>query len=118
VLRITTVLAGTSLAVATAFAPPAHAVLVNAQCVGSVTNTVGNMYAGLAAGVAVIPTTATHTLRCYATVNGVEQSSTPVASGSVVITVAGPITLVAGPLDPKELCTEVDGVTVGACVPL
>jgi hypothetical protein len=69
-------------------------------------------FTGAAYGAAVFDDEATHALRCYVTVNGVERSSTPTGTGTGVVVTAGQVTY-EDDFDVVALCTEVDGVTTG-----
>jgi hypothetical protein len=70
-------------------------------------------FTGVAYGVAVFDDAATHTLRCYVTVDGVERATTPAGSGTGGVVTAGQVTYDSPEGADAALCTEVDGVTTG-----
>jgi hypothetical protein len=114
------VLAATVAATLSAGSPVAHAAVVRSGC-GSAsfaqeTVTGQDTYTGVAYGYAVFDDQGSHTLRCYITVDGVEQSSTPTQSGSATVATAGQVTYSAAEGATVDLCTEIDGVTV-SCGP-
>jgi hypothetical protein len=114
-----TIVAATAVAALALSAPVAHAATVRADCgfdaVAQETLTGGeDTFTGAAYGYAVFDDQDTHTLRCYVTVDGVEQSSTPTASGRTLVTTKGPVTYTAGWDTVVALCTEVDDLA--SCV--
>jgi hypothetical protein len=97
-------------------APVAGAAVVRAECgfqtVAQETLTGGqDRFTGAAYGQLMSDDRATHTLRCYVTVDGVERASTPTATGTGVVVAAGRVTFDAPELAVVALCTEADGVT-------
>jgi hypothetical protein len=101
-------------------APIAHAGVVQAACrfnaVAQETATGGeNTFQGAAYGYAAFDDQGPHTLRCYVTVDGAEQATTPTGSGSVFVQTSGQVTYVAAEGTTVAICTEVDTVTTG-CV--
>jgi hypothetical protein len=75
-------------------------------------------FTGAAYGYALFEDTSAHTVRCYVTVDGVEQATTPTGSGTTFVTTAGTVTYNAAEGSAVALCTEIDGETVecGAAV--
>jgi hypothetical protein len=93
---------------------PAHAAPVRAHCAyvaaaqSAVTGS-AESFAGFAFGYAAFDDLGPHTLRCYVTVNGVEQvPGTLTGAGNVVVPTAGPVGYQAAEADTVELCAEVD----------
>jgi hypothetical protein len=112
------VLAATVAATLTAGAPVAHAAPVRAECgfgaVAQETVTGGqDTYTGTAYGYAVFDDLNVHTLRCYVTVDGAEQASTPTGSGQVLVHTEGLLTYNAPEGSDVDVCTEIDSQTVG-----
>jgi hypothetical protein len=110
-------LAGVAAGMLALNAPIAHAAVVQSRCGFNSLSSEGvtggqNTFTGGAYGIAVFDDQATHTLRCYVTVDGVEQSSTPTGSGTAVVTSQGQVTYNAAEGASVELCTEIDGHTV------
>jgi hypothetical protein len=88
-------------------APVAHAATVAAGCSLGHTGRAETA----AAGFAVFDDQGTHTLRCYVTVDGAEQATTPVATGTGAVVTAGPVSYDASSWSTVAVCAEVDGVT-------
>lgn len=88
-------------------APAAHAALVASGCGLGHTGATDTA----AAGYAVFDDQGSHTLRCYVTVDGTEQATTPTATGTGVVVTAGPVSYDASPWSALAVCAEVDGVT-------
>jgi hypothetical protein len=116
-------LAGLAVGMTALNAPVAHAAVVRAECgfdaAAQATVTGGGAQAtftGAAWCVVTFDDGNGHTVRGYITVDGVEQASTPTASGSVVVIAAGQVTYNAPEGSTVDLCTEIDGVTV-SCGP-
>jgi hypothetical protein len=110
-------LAATVAASLTVATPAAHAAVVREGCgfdsLAQETLTGGqDTFTGAAFGYAVFDDQGSHTLRCYVTVDGSEQASTPTGSGSVVVTTQGQVTYTAPGGSSVEICTEIDGTTV------
>jgi hypothetical protein len=83
------------------------------QAVAVATVTGGQQtFAGAARGHAVFTDRASHTLRCYVAVDGVEQSSTPEVRADLSVGTAGRVTYYAAEGATTDLCTVLDGVTV------
>jgi hypothetical protein len=97
--------------------PAAHAGVVRSACQADTTDVdtaigSGDTYTGYAYGYAVFDDQATHTLRCYVTVDGTEVDSTGTGTGVGVVVAQSQVTYVAAEYSWVELCTEIDGVTV------
>jgi hypothetical protein len=113
-------LAGVAVGMMALNAPIAHAAVVRSGCgfdANSQSTVTGeNTFTGVAYGYAVFDDQGTHTLRCYITVDGVEQASTVPGSGSVFVTTSGTVTYSAAEGAHVEECTEIDGnlVSCGA----
>ena len=102
-------------------APVAHADAPTASCgFDSVqqTDATGQNYEGAAYGYAV-HTDGPISIRCYVTVNGSEEDSTPTGSGTNVATTAGRVQFAATETDDVRLCAEVTahGTTTTTCDP-
>jgi hypothetical protein len=69
-------------------------------------------FEGSSYGYAAFAGQGTHTLRCRLMVDGVEQASTPLRSGSGVVRTAAALTYHAPEGATVDLCTEVDGATL------
>jgi hypothetical protein len=114
-------LAGVAVGMMALNAPIAHAAVVRSGCgfdsVAQETVTGGqDTFTGGAYGYAVFDDQGTHTLRCYVTVDGVEQATTPTQSGTAFVATAGQVTYNAAEGATVDLCTEIDGATV-SCGP-
>jgi hypothetical protein len=111
------VLAATVAAAVAVGVPDAHAAVVRAGCgfdsISQATVTGEETFTGEAYGYAVFDDQGTHSLRCYVTVDGSEQATTPTQSGSAFVSTAGQVTYSAAEGSQVELCTEVDGSTTG-----
>jgi hypothetical protein len=110
-------LAGVAVGMMALNAPIAHAAVVRSGCgfdaVAQETATGGqNTFTGGAYGYAVFDDQGTHTLRCYITVDGVEQATTPTGSGTGVVTVSAQVTYNAADGASVDECTEIDGVLI------
>jgi hypothetical protein len=102
-------------------APVAHAAVVRSGCgfdsVAQETVTGGqDTFTGGAYGYAIFDDQGTHTLRCYVTVDGAEQATTPTQSGTAFVATTGQVTYNAPEGATVDLCTEIDGATV-SCGP-
>jgi hypothetical protein len=111
------VLAAVVAASLTAGVPAAHAARVRSACgfatLAQETATGGrDTFTGVAYGYAVFDDQDTRALRCYVTVDGSEQASTPTGTGSVVVSTQGQVTYSASDGSNVALCTEIDGVTI------
>jgi hypothetical protein len=96
--------------------PTASAGVVRSDCAfGTVSQQVvtgSDLYTGAAYGHAMFDDQGTHSLRCYVTVYGTEQASTPTGTGTLAVTTVGSVTFAAPDGADVALCTEIDGVTV------
>jgi hypothetical protein len=111
-------LAGVAAGMLALNAPIAHAAVVQSRCGFETLSSEGvtggqDTFTGGAYGIAIFDDTSSHTLRCYVTVDGVEQASTPTGSGTAVVTTEGQVTYNAAEGASVSLCTEIDGQTVG-----
>jgi hypothetical protein len=112
-------LAASAVALMAIGAPTAHAAVVRSGCgfdsLSQDTATGQNTFTGGAYGYAIFDDQGTHTLRCYVTVDGVPApgGSTTPGSGTGFVATAGPVTYTAADGASVDLCTEIDGVTVG-----
>jgi hypothetical protein len=114
----TLVLAATIAASLTVGGPEAHAAVVRAEChIGATaqeTLTGGqDTFTGAGYGYALFDDQGSHTLRCYVTVDGSEVTTTPTGSGSAFVHTEGQVTYNAPEGSTVEVCTEIDGVTIG-----
>jgi hypothetical protein len=106
-LLVATVAAGLTAA-------PAHAAPLAAHCAYAAAAVhdgaaSADSYAGVAYGYAAFDDLGPHTLRCYVTVNGVEQSpATLTAAGNALVRTAGPVSYLATDTDVVALCADVD----------
>jgi hypothetical protein len=112
-----TMLVATSVAMLAVTGPISHAApaaLVHAGCgfesIAEETVT-GDTYTGAVYGYAVFADHGTHTLRCFITVDGVDQGGVS-ASGTVFVAGAGTVAYNAVEDETVELCTEIDGTLV------
>jgi hypothetical protein len=111
------VLAAVVAASLTTPAPVAHAGIVRSGCAFEAVaeeNVTGGQdtFTGAGYGYALFDDAGTHLLRCYVTVDGVEQASTPTESGTGMVVTSGQMTYNAAEGATVDLCTEVDGVTI------
>jgi hypothetical protein len=110
------VLVATVAASLTVSAPVSHAAVVRSGCgidsLAQETLTGENTFTGGAYGYAVFDDQGTHTLRCYVTVDGVEQATTATDTGSTFLHVQGEVSYSAAEGADVEECTEIDGQTV------
>jgi hypothetical protein len=116
-------LAGVAVGMMALNAPIAHAAVIRSGCgfdsVAQETATGGqDTFTGGAYGYAAFDDQATHTLRCYVTVDGVPAAggSTAPQSGTGFVATAGQVTYFAAEGSSVDLCTEIDGVTL-SCGP-
>jgi hypothetical protein len=110
-------LAGVAVGMMALNAPIAHAAVVRSGCgfdaIAQETATGGqDTFTGGAYGYALFDDQGTHTLRCYVTVDGVEQATTPTGSGVGFVTAQGQVTYNAAEGATVDECTEIDGVTI------
>jgi hypothetical protein len=110
-------LAGVAVGMMALNAPIAHAAVVRSGCgfdaIAQETATGGqDTFTGGAYGYAIFDDQGTHTLRCYVTVDGVEQATTPTGSGTGLVTAQGQVTYNAAEGATVDECTEIDGVTI------
>jgi hypothetical protein len=109
-------LAGVAVGMMALNAPIAHAAVVRSGCgfnsVSQATVTGETTFTGAAYGYAAFDDQGTHTLRCYITVDGSEQATTPTVSGSTFVHVEAEVTYSAAEGAHVEECTEIDGSTV------
>jgi hypothetical protein len=73
-------------------------------------------FTGTLSGTLVEDDTATHSLRCFVTVDGVEVASTPTGSGTGTVSTIGEVTFNAAEGSSVEACAETDAVVLG-CTP-
>jgi hypothetical protein len=96
--------------------PVAQAAVVRSDCrIGATaqdTLTGQDTFTGAGYGYALFDDQGSHTVRCYVTVDGVEQATTPTGSGSVFVHTEGQVTYSAAEGSTVEVCTEIDGATV------
>jgi hypothetical protein len=110
--------AAAAVALCTLSVPAAHAATAAYRCgwdtFAQETLTGGeDSFTGVLFAYAVFDDRDAHPLRCYVRIDGQEQASTPTRSGAVVVATAGPVAYTAGWDSTVELCTEIDGATVG-----
>jgi hypothetical protein len=90
-------------------APVQVTCVLAAAAQGDVTGT-APLYNGAALGVALFDDGQPHTLRCYVTVDGFEQMSTPTGAGNDLVTTAGQVTYFAPEGAVVDVCAETDGI--------
>jgi hypothetical protein len=109
-------LAGVAVGMMALNAPIAHAAVVRSGCgfesVSQATVTGETTFTGTAYGYAAFDDQASHTLRCYITVDGSEQATTPTGSGTGFVHTEGTVTYSAAEGAHVEECTEINGTTV------